>query len=921
MARSLQAFLFTLLFSFSAKAALIKGLVTDSKTGQPLMGAHIQIEPGNKQSEQTGLNGSFVLRNLQANSTYTIKVSYLLYHSYTSTITIGSENETRMLIKLQPVSSELKEVTITGRKDGSSENAARFMEKNAAQVMNIVSGKAIELSPDLTVANVVQRVSGISVERSANGDGQYAILRGMDKRYNYTLVNGIKIPSPDNKYRYVPLDIFPSDLLDRLEVYKSLTPAMEADAVGGVVNMVMKDAPEKATFSFNLAGGFNALFADRNFSGFDHSNILSRSPYETYGNQYAATPADFSRASTQYSQQTPSPNLLAGAMYGNRFLGRKLGLILAGSYQNSYRGSNSLLFDSEVVDVQEGVKLTEMNERQYSDQQKRLGVHSKIDYQLGAGSRLQLYNAFMSLNNMQLRDIVATQLSIGGYDQANGNATLEYSTRTRYTQQQVYNSTLQGEHGLLKNLNLQWSAVYSKATNEQPNTTLIPLNGLMSNFVKSRTTVKDAYQRWEHNNDRDLSGYLNLDYHLKFKSTPLKLSAGAMYRDKQRDNFYNNYLFKPQNLKAEYGKDFQSYSEIEWRLQNPEGSVATALNYDASEKTSAGYFQFKSESRNWELTTGLRIEHTDQGYQMLFPIGEDRPKGKQVYTDLLPSLNIKYKNTSGSNIRFSYYRSLNRPGFFELVPGKIVSEDYTEKGNPDLQRALADNLDLRYEIFPKKAEQLMLGAFYKYIQNPIEYTLRPDLIRQQDIFYYPGNFGNATNYGAEIDYIHYFRVLGIKANYTYTHSSITTDKSKRVRREENNNNLETITVKQTRPLFGQSAHIANLSLLLHDTKRKFDAQVTASYTGKRINTVSQFENRDLWQKGFLQMDASAEKKLKHGLSLFAKANNLLNTPLVVYTKNSNPNNADVPQQSLKGETLIQKDFYQRSYLLGIRFKY
>ncbi|XHR95104.1 TonB-dependent receptor plug domain-containing protein [Mucilaginibacter sp. UC70_90] len=81
---------------------------------------------------------------------------------------------------------------MVSQKNGSTERTARRIEQQATQVMNVVSGRAIEVSPDLTVANVISRVSGVSVERNTNGDGQYAILRGMDKRYNYTLVNGVK---------------------------------------------------------------------------------------------------------------------------------------------------------------------------------------------------------------------------------------------------------------------------------------------------------------------------------------------------------------------------------------------------------------------------------------------------------------------------------------------------------------------------------------------------------------------------------------------------------------------------------------------------------------------------------------------------------------------------------------------------------
>jgi len=304
---------------------------------------------------------------------------------------------------------------------------------------------------------------------------------------------------------------------------------------------------------------------------------------------------------------------------------------------------------------------------------------------------------------------------------------------------------------------------------------------------------------------------------------------------------------------------------------------------------------------------------------MLFPIGEDRPNGKQKYTDILPSLHFKYKPEEHINLRASYFRSINRPGFFEIVPYRIVNEEYQERGNADLKRAVADNIDLRYELFPRASEQFMVGVFYKMIKDPIEYTLQRDAIRGQDIYYSPGNFGNAKNYGLEIDYIKYVKQFGIKANYTYTHSRITTPKSKRIRNESGD--LETINVQQTRPLYGQSAHVANLSVLYKNQENGIDAQLAGGYTGDRINTVSQFLDNDLWQKGFIQMDASVEKTFRNGLGVFLKANNLLDTPMEVYMKNSNAANARIPNQDLSGKTLIRRDRYQRSYLLGVRYKF
>ncbi len=900
-------------------AGTIKGRITDAATGEPVINAIILLNNGTYKNV-SGLDGSYRFNDLPA-GTYSVKVSYVSFKTSEQSVSLTVDETVAVNVSLHTNErTTLKDVTVSAHKDGAGENAARSMERNADQVMNILSGRAIQVSPDLTVANAVQRISGVTIERNSNGDGQYAILRGMDKRYNYTLVNGVKIPSPDDKYRYVPLDIFPSDLLDRLEVYKALTPSMEGDAIGGVVNMVMKDAPDKPLVQANIAGGYNELFADRDFMTYDHKSIDKKSPWELYGKTYNAKPADFPSGTIDYITKSAVPNIVGGLSLGNRFFHNKLGVIVAGSVQNTYRGSNSLFFATEKTDTLKGVLLSKMQQRYYSEQQQRYGVHTKIDYRFNDRNKLQWYNAYMDLTNIQVRDVVTTFLSTGGYDPVNGNATLGYSTRSRITRQQIYNSTLQGTHELRNNLLLQWSAVYSKATNSAPDNTTISLDGEEKNFVMSKTYVDDMSRRWDRNSDRDLAGYLNLTYNKAVFNLPVEWKIGGLYRDKQRTNFYNNYQLSPVDV-TKYGTDITDYTQVNWKVETPRGAVGTPLNYDASEKTSAGYLQFKVQEQKLEVTGGVRVENTNQGYAMKYPAGEDRPTGSQVYTDVLPSLHFKYMPVKNTNIRASYFRSVNRPGFFEIVPYRIVNEDYQERGVPDLKRAIADNIDLRYEWYPRPAEQFMAGVFYKHIKDPIEYTLQPDANRPQDIYYSPGNFGTATNYGLELDFIKFFRNFGVKANYTYTHSAITTPKTMRVRDSSSGGDIYPTTVSQTRPLYGQSAHVANLTLIYKNGKRGWDAQLAGSYTGPRINTVSQFVDDDLWQTGFLQLDASVEKTFGKRFVLYAKVNNILNTPMKVYVRNTSRSNVDIPNQDRAGETLIREDYYQRSYLLGIRYKF
>ena len=226
----------------TAFAGDIKGHVYDRNTREQLIGATITLKPTLSKTF-SALDGGFIFKNL-ADGTYYLHLSYVGYLELDTAIVIHGNNNSITSFYLIPKSSSLSGVVVTSVANAGSDEFARRKEQMANSIVNIVSANTIAISPDITVANVMQRISGISIERGSSGDGQYAIIRGMDKRYNTTLVNGVKIPSPDNRNRYVPLDIFPAELLDRIEVVKSLTPEMEADAAGGVINLVMKNAPE-----------------------------------------------------------------------------------------------------------------------------------------------------------------------------------------------------------------------------------------------------------------------------------------------------------------------------------------------------------------------------------------------------------------------------------------------------------------------------------------------------------------------------------------------------------------------------------------------------------------------------------------------------------------------------------------------------
>lgn len=872
-----------LLTAASANAMDIKGKIKDAKTGEEIIGASVVVKEEPSKGAVTGLDGSF---SLSVNRPmFTIICTYIGYKSYEMQVT---SKDSDIEIPLASDDVLLGEVTVVATNPGRSEAGARAIERKAMNVVNVMSAKAIELSPDITVANVIQRMSGVTIERNSSGEGQYAILRGMDKRYNYTLINGVKIPSPDNKNRFVPLDIFPSEMLDRLEVTKSLTANMEGDGIGGAVNLVMKDAPTERQFTASISTGYNAMYFDRDFQSFNYGDIVKDSPYEAMGKpeDYQVTQDNFTMSNLRMKWKRPMPDLTAGISYGDRFFDDKLGVMLAGSYLNTYRGKESQIY------YQPGTSHNGIVYRNYSTQQTRIGAHAKLDYHINENHKLTWYNGYMDMREAEVRD--------GEDDQ-------ERAVRMKWNRQYIINSTLKGEHQFLEGgaLKLNWSAVISKAYSETPDNAEIFLQGT------HLQTSGAATRRWEHNSDKDKAGYVDLNYKWQLDGGPVfDFSIGGMYRDKKRDSFFNEYTFDsatgskdPQYL----GEDWNNFDEI---LITPRryGNIGDPLNYDASEKVGAGYGMVKYTYNKWELIAGVRVEHTNQGYVLKFPRDVD-PEGNQKYTDVLPSFHAKYNVHENANLRFSYARAINRPSFFEIVPYSIINEDYKEKGNPDLKHTVADNVDLRYEFFPKSSEQFMVGLFYKNIQNPIEYGL---INEGQDTYYQPMNFGDATNLGVEVDIMKYFNWFGIKANYTYTHSKITTDK----RIMEGS---EVRTQKQSRPLFGQAAHVANLSLLFKSTKYGWEGQIAGSYTGKRLSDISNWYDNDIWEDGYFQLDVSVEKSFKCGVNIFAKSSNLLDVPLYRYIQNG-PRTANIDYERHNGNVIERKEWHGQTIMLGVRYK-
>ena len=900
-------------------AQSLKGKVNDGISGEPLVGANVLIrETGRRAFVE--LDGYFRIRELTPGS-YTIVVSYTGYITKETTVSITPAGPQVVAIQLLSSVKNLEEAAVTTDK---REIGARKLEKNAAQLVNVVSARAIELSPDIAVGNVVQRVSGVSVQRSSSGDGRYAIIRGLDNRYNYTSIGGVILPSPDPTQRSVPLDMFPADMLQRVEIIKSLTPDMEANAIGGATNLVMKQGTEKFNLSADFSLGGSSVFTNRSFSEAPKNGINFQSPTEMHGTDYAAKPSDIPVGPLNFHKVQYPVNMIGGFTVSDRILKHKLGYNIGTSYIREYRGGNTLYY------LQLGVNnnppnspiFTQQEHRQYSFLQSRLGLQGKVNYDFSANHSIDLYGLFLQLDNDQHSHYDVSPFAPGEID---------YYDRFVFDRKTMTHFALNGHDRFSDRFSAEWTLSYARARSTTPNQLDLFTYKEVTYYPNySPLYVNNLPSVWQHSDDEDKSAYLNLTY---MAAKQLTFTAGGLYRHKDRNSYYNDYTEISNTGNA--NQPLQPYTTIDnakFSFLNPYGDTTNENNYTAHETIGAGYLEAKLVLlQKLQVIGGARVEHTSQNYTSMISTALVGKTGSFTYTDVLPGLHLRYSLTEKQDLRLSYFASISRPNLYDLIPSSNntdLTSLYITSGNYNLKHSTADNIDFRYDHFFSSTDYVMLGLFYKQIANPIEYatfTLDGSSVTQNNntsIRYGPTNPGsNATNYGFELVASKFVGKFGVSGNYSYTHSTITT--LKQLSGETNGYPTATF-IDQTRPLQGQADHIGNLSFLFRDSRSGWDAQLSFVYTGKRIAIVSPFYGLDIWQRANGQLDFSITKKFNAHFSAFVKATNLLNSNL--YQDILHANGLTTYQNGLEGQTnpnriLIQRDAYGQTVLGGIRYKW
>ena len=886
----------------------IKGTLYNRSTKQKLGGATVSLKNGASVLQTVSDDdGEFKFKNI-IQGEYLLEINYVGFKKYSQNVVVKDKKELHIFLDENVM--VLSNVHVFTKINGEEESSSRVYEKNANNITNVISAKAMERSPDINAANVLQRMSGVTLQKNSGADEAYAIIRGLEPRYNNTLINGVKIASPDEKSRFVSLNVVPSDLLQKIEVSKSLLPEMEGDAIGGTVNLVMKDAPDSVLVKAIGSLGYSNIFFDRKYVTFSKKDIQQKSLYERKGAGYIAQPDDFSRTNLDFKETTSLPTGVLGFTYGKRFLKNKLGLLIADNFQNQYYGTNSI-YNQAVPDIYlNQPTISDVAVRSISTQQLNNGLTFHLDYNINDRNKIILTNVFLYSDLAQAREIIDTAIKGGNGGRTvpgTGPVSNDYLSITDH--QVIENIKLEGKHILNNHFLFDWAGVFSNAFKRSPDRADLNINTKIDTlhttgdingpytFVQTPYYFDEISRIWQHNNDKDYNALANVTYRSTLNSVSLELKAGGLYRHKTRYNLQDEYDLKPTANSNGVKQQFNDIYSAQWVVYNTQGTQAYDINnYKLFENITAGYGEAKISKNNFDLFGGVRVEKTEQGYTLntFYPTGVNAVT--KNYTDVLPSIMFKYKLNNKTNIRLSYFKSIARPNYYELVPATLLSNSSptAETGNPDLKHSIADNFDIRYEFFPKDEEQLFIGVFYKKIKDPIEYAY------EGVETYTPQNLGTATVYGGEIVYTKYFGNIGMTGNYTYIYSEISSPKfyTDVVAQTTDPNRL------QKRPLQGQTNNSLNLSLLYKNDKHKIFAQLAYEYIGKTLARVYPVYGYDYYQSPQSFLALSAEKQLRNRhFTVFGKFNNLLNTATV----------------NKINTLLVVKDTYKANFSIGIRY--
>ncbi len=915
--------------ALAAATGKIQGRLVATDTGEPLGFADVRLIPADTALRPVGTmanaDGTFLIE--VAPGRYALELRALSYaRKRVEGILIEAGRLLPFDTGLAPEALQQPEIVVDARARQNTEGAILATRRRAVTVGDAISAEQVRRSPDRDAAEVLRRVTGLTVS-----SGKFVFVRGLGERYSSTEVDGVRIASPEQNKRVVPLDLFPASLLENITIQKTYTADRPGEFGGGDVQVRTKDFPGRRTWSYSVSQGWaeGTTFQHlRTYAGsradlFGFGSDARRIPDAVFDLAGGAQLREGSPARGFFTRSTLAavgrsfsniwsptrtraiPNASYSAAYGDEFklFGRPLGMIESWSVSRSFDqtdaserffpNADDTLYDYAVNRSRETVQLGNVTGISYR-LSPRHTLHARAIWTHSADDEVRVYEG---TDHNQVDGTTGTWL-------------VHRDTRLMYVERDVLSGTAGGQHEFagLFGTRFDWNLSRSRAKRQQPDRretsySYHPYDDGTGHLVDSWT---GSVGRREYGDLRDVDRGVTVSATTPFRLGRLgrgRTVAGFSRQDKDRDNFYRRF-----NFYANANADPTAPPEVLFGPEAFDGKPGSGYvdeatlsqdNYVAQQRVAAGFLSVEVPmGSSLRTTLGLRVERGTQDVRSfdLFNPSRVTAQGGFANTDWLPSGNLTWSATTAINVRIAASRTLSRPDLNELSPSPALEYigGFQQAGNPQLRRALLDNYDVRVEAFPSPTEVMAVGAFHKRLEEPIEQVLEPST----PLTLKPYNSEKGFSRGMELEARAslgrlWRRLTGLTLN---TNGSFITS---RVRPRAQ---LISYGTKE-HPLQGQANNVLNAGLGCTSRAGKVDAAVLLSRVGRRLNALGLKSIGDVYEQPMTTLDVTLNLQFFPGARLRMAAKNLL----------------DRETRLLQGGREVSHSHTGRSYSLGCSF--
>jgi TonB-dependent receptor len=740
------------------------GRVIDAASGQGISGAQVQVV-GTSFGALAGVDGRFTIVNVPAGAV-ALQARRIGFGPKTVTglqLAAGQVLEQNVALTASVV--QLAATVVTASAERGSVNAALDRQRTATGVVNSVTAEQIARSPDADAAQAVQRVSGVTVQ-----DGKYVFVRGLGERYTTASLNGTRLPSPEPERKVVPLDLFPSGLLQSVTTSKTFTPDQPGDFSGASVDIRTREFPAQRQITYSTSTGFTTNAAGRNvfaapgvggealaYAG-DSRNLpgavrQAGNFQQGVSQQQKNALINSFRDVWQADQRTGTPNGSLGVSIGGSdpLFGQRVGYLVSGTYGYTQEARTdevrALARTEETSDPVEYNRFTGTSGRTSTI----VGGLANFSTLFGTGTRISVNNTFNRTSDNDAR------IERGGIEDLGIDTRIQ---RLDYVERSVFSSQLAGEHDRGRQ-KLDWAATVSGVTRDEPDRSefvqeVVPGGTGGDRLLWLASSGQGAVRTFSALMERGYEGRAN--YQLQFgpaaRQQTFKVGGLVRYTDRKADT-------RAYGIAANVIDDAQRALAPEQlfggQLTAPDSARLNIVPlgqggyYTASDALGAGFAMADlGITDRLRFIGGARLEVSAVDVDAVGTLSQ-RSTTARDFTDLLPSAALNFKVTENQNLRLSGSRTLARPEYRELadITTRDVIGGINLRGNPGLVRTQIDNLDARYEWYPNAGEVLSFGVFAKRFHDPIERVFQATSATAGVVTF--SNVPGANNYGVELE--------------------------------------------------------------------------------------------------------------------------------------------------------------------------